>query len=517
MSTHAKEERLNILLVTVDQWRGRMFGLETPNLQRLAAEGVRFARHFCQAYPCGPARASLLTGLYAHKHRSIQNGVPLDARHPTLFSELRRAGYRPVLFGYTDTTHDPRGLHPNDPDRGIFENVAPGLDVGLHLTEEAGPWLAHLKKRGHAAIDAGNGRHGVFAQRPFPAPAAFAAADSETAFLTDRFLDWLGVADEPWCAHLSYIAPHPPFSAASPFHAMFDPADMPDPLRGGTPATEAAQHPLIAGLIEACELADFVPGLAGRAHAADERVRRQVQAIYLGQAAEVDHHLGRILDALREKDALGRTLIVFTGDHGEQLFDHWLLGKTGYYDQSAHIPLLIRDPRPPAAATRGRVVQAFTEAIDVMPTLLAAAGLTLPRNLDGHDLAPLLAGELPAGWRDAVHWSFDFRDIVDRRFERAFGLPSEWCNLQVMRTDSCKYVHFAAMPPVLFDLAQDPGEMSNLAADRARIGLRSEAMDRLLSWRQRHEERTLTGFLARDGVLHEDAAPHDLPHHHLLG
>src|SRR5260370_33131680 len=103
---------LNILLITADQWRGDLLGsaghpfARTPNLDALARSGVRFAQHYCQAYPCGPARASLVTGLYAHKHRSIRNGTPLDARHPTLFGEARRAGDAPLLFGCTYTTSD---------------------------------------------------------------------------------------------------------------------------------------------------------------------------------------------------------------------------------------------------------------------------------------------------------------------------------------------------------------------------------------------------------------------------
>jgi arylsulfatase A-like enzyme len=99
------ESRPNVLLITLDQWRADCLSavghpcLRTPNLDRLAAEGVLFRRHFTQASPCGPARASLLTGLYAHNHRSVRNGVPLDDRHTNIAREVRKAGYDPVLFG----------------------------------------------------------------------------------------------------------------------------------------------------------------------------------------------------------------------------------------------------------------------------------------------------------------------------------------------------------------------------------------------------------------------------------
>ncbi len=507
------QRRPNILLVTVDQWRGDLLGsashpfARTPHLDALAREATRFARHYCQAYPCGPARAGLATGLYAHKHRSVGNGVPLDARHPTLFTELRRAGYRPTLFGYTDTTLDPRGKPPLDPDNGDYENVCPGMAVDTLLTERATPWLAHLRAAGYAVPDPDAGREGIFAQRGFGEPAVFAAEHSETAFLADRFLSWLSVAGAaPFCAHLSFIAPHPPFAAAAPFAGAVDPDAVSLPLRGATPEVESAQHPLAAALIAASDMRHFAPGLSGRARDADEATVRRVRAVYAGLAQEVDHHLGRIVAALRASGRWDDTAVVFTADHGEQLFDHWTLGKTGYHDQSAHIPLILRDPRPASDGGRGRSVAAFTESVDLLPTLLALAGLDPPPNHDGASLLGFCAGQDLAGWRDEAHWSFDFRDIRTRRFERLFGLPSDWCNLQVVRTERLKYVHFAGQPPVLFDLVEDPHELVNRAGDPGARGLRLEGLDRMMTWRQRHEDRALTRFLARDGMFHEDRA-----------
>src|SRR4030095_7029932 len=111
----------NVLLIVVDQWRGLMLPklgadyLKLPNLDALCAEGVTFRNHFTQAVPCGPGRASLLTGLYMMNHRVVQNSVPMDARHTNLAWEMRRAGYEPALVGYTTTTPDPRVTPPLDP------------------------------------------------------------------------------------------------------------------------------------------------------------------------------------------------------------------------------------------------------------------------------------------------------------------------------------------------------------------------------------------------------------------
>ncbi|OLP54364.1 hypothetical protein BJF92_19175 [Rhizobium rhizosphaerae] len=500
----SQQAPLDVLLITADQWRGAVlpgepnpdFPVPTPNLDRLAAEGVRFARHFCQAYPCGPARAGLITGLYAHKHRVVQNGTPLDARHPTLFTEARRAGYRPTLFGYTDTMADPRGRPAQDPALGDYEGVAPGLDIGLFLGEHAGPWLAHLKRKGYSVPDPARGRDGIFSACRFGEPAVFAAEDSETAFLTDRFIDFVSVhEDRPFFAHLSFIAPHPPFTAAAPFADLIDP----DTLAAPIPMAESV-HPLVEVYRKAVGIEHFVPGLSGRVAEADPRTIAKVRAVYAGMMAEVDHHIGRIVEALKAAGRYERTLIVFTGDHGEQLFDHGLMGKLAFYDGSAHIPLILRHPH--LVGGRGKTVSAFTQSIDILPTVLDAIGLSRPDNVDGESLLPFCRGEMPANWRDAAFWSTDFRDLASRRLERHFGLPSERCGLQVVRTARFKYVHFAGLAPVLFDLADDPLEQVNRIDDPAAAGLRREGLERLLDQRLHHEERTLTGYQGMGGRLY---------------
>src|SRR5579872_880540 len=146
----------NVLLITLDQWRAECLSilghpcLKTPHLDALAREGVLFRRHFTQASPCGPARASLLTGLYAHNHRSVRNGVPLDDRHANLAREVRKAGYDPVLFGYTDTAIDPRTVPAGDPALETYEGVLPGFTPALPLPMYMKPWLADLAAKGYA-------------------------------------------------------------------------------------------------------------------------------------------------------------------------------------------------------------------------------------------------------------------------------------------------------------------------------------------------------------------------------
>ena len=125
-------------------------------LDGLAAEGVAFRRHYSQATPCGPGRASLYTGLYLHNHRSVNNGTPLDTRHSNVALEARRAGYDPALFGYTDVSADPRGRDPGDPELRSYEGVLPGMTPVVLMRGDMLPWVAYLRGRGYAVGEEAN-------------------------------------------------------------------------------------------------------------------------------------------------------------------------------------------------------------------------------------------------------------------------------------------------------------------------------------------------------------------------
>src|SRR5262249_50718248 len=158
-----------------------------------------------------------------------------------------------------------------------------------------------------------------------------------------------------------------------------------------------------------------------------------------GLMSRVDDEIGKLMGFLKESGLIDRTLIIFTSDHGEQMGDHWLLGKCGYFDASYHIPLIVRDPRPSANATRGNVVSAFTENVDIMPTMLDAIGAKIPIQCDGRSLALFIeSGAAPANWRTEAHWEFDFRDPADEAAETALGLTLHQCTLNVIRSERYK-------------------------------------------------------------------------------
>lgn len=497
------DRRPNVLLITCDQWRGDCLSaaghpvVQTPNADALAAEGVLFRRHYAGAAPCSPARACLYTGLYQMNNRVCRNGTPLDVRHSNIALHARSLGYDPTLFGYTDMSLDPRPLAPSDPRRRSYEGVLPGFTVRQLLPEHQKQWLSWLKQRG---VDVSAGSPAI--HRPIDeedhvdsvteAPPVYSKDETPTAFLAGEFVRWLGEQgqDAPWFAHLSFISPHPPFVVPEPYNRLYDPDAGPTFYRADSWRDEARSHPYLAYDLSQRKRASFRPGAAGNAHDWSEDDFRSIRAIYYGMISEVDAQLGLIWQSLKASGAWDDTIIILTSDHAEMMGDHFMLGKGGYFDGSYHIPLIIRDPRRRKAF--GGTVDRFTEAVDILPTLIDLLGGAPEPHLDGCSLKPFLSGGVPASWRDAAHWEFDFRSIAGGDAETHFGIGSRQCNLAVIRTTKFKYVHFGGgLPPLLFNIETDPGELKNLATSPAHLSTRLEFAERLLSWRAQHLDQSL--------------------------
>lgn len=501
---------LNILFITADQWRADCLSavghpiVRTPNLDALAAEGVLFEKHFANAVPCGPSRASLHTGMYLQNHRSGTNGTPLESRHTNWAKEAAAAGYDPVLFGYTDTSLDPRELEKEDPWLKTYEGPLPGIRPLVIMGETPYPWTNWLKANGFPVPEPISRAYGARPDgpeyedgAPAPRPLAYPEAFDEPNYLVDRCIEYIRAADTPFIAHLSILRPHPPFVAPEPYNAMYDPLAVPGFSRLATPDQEASQHPWLAYQLSRRQF---------RA-SADERKMRRLKAVYFGLLSEVDAALGRLFEFLKQCRRWDDTLIIFTSDHGEQMGDHWLLGKCGYFDASYHIPLIVRDPRQRAHATRGSRVRSFTENVDIMPTMLNAIGCPVPLQCDGRPLAPFLEGSgTPSNWRTEAHWEFDFRDPTDAAVEEKLGLTLHQCTMNVIRDSAYKYVHFTKLPPLLFDLRKDPDEFVNCANDPDYLPVMLHYAQKLLSWRMNHDEHALTHIaLTHEGPVERPA------------
>ncbi len=495
----------NVLLITIDQWRADALGcagngvIRTPHLDALAADGTRFARHFASASPCAPSRAALLTGMYQHNNGVMRNGTPLDGRFTNVALEARKAGYEPALFGYTDTAADPRGLHDGDPALQTFESVLPGFTPELHLPVLPYPWLAHLARKGYGF---GTDVRAVYTpsetpqgQSPTRAPARYRAEDSITAFLTDELMDYIAIRkDQPWFVHAAHIRPHPPFVAPVPYDAMYRPDDMPLPWRAATPEQEARQHPFTRYTIEHQTLDKFFVGGQGACSALSDADLLQLRATYYGMVSEVDDQVGRLVAHLRQLGVFENTLIIVTSDHGEMLGDHWMFAKDTYFAEAFHVPLIVCDPHAPASA-RGKTVDRFTEAVDVMPTILQWLGLPLPRQCDGYSLLSFCRDGQAAAWRQEVHFEYDFRNTWYSQPEESLGVAMDACGLAVVRDEHYQYVHFAALPSLFFDLRSDPHCLHNRVDDPALASLVLVYAQRLLTWRMLTNARELTGVV----------------------
>jgi arylsulfatase A-like enzyme len=467
---------LNVLFITVDQFRGDCLSsaghpvVRTPGLDELAGHGVRFDRHASQAAPCGPGRACLYTGTYQMNNRVVGNGTPLDHRFDNIARVARRAGYRPVLFGYTDQAIDPRTADgPEDPRLQTYQGVLPGFDAPLELGDEQEAWRAWLAELGYGEFRDGDHALATEPERP--------VEHGVSTFLTDRLLAWLRRQDGPWFVHASFWRPHHPYAAAGHWSTAYDPDEVGDPL------------PRPSWPIPPCG------NLAAPVDALDAAAVRRIRAQYLGMVSDVDAQLGRLWSELRELGAWDDTLVIVTADHGEQLGDQGQLGKGGLFPASYHVPCIVRDPRQ--SGSHGTVVRARTENVDLLATLCEALGLDVPVQSDGLSLMPFVRGEEPPWWRTEHHWEYDWR------WERILFGPYPWpwdrrlesMNLAVLAADRWAYVQFAGGESICLDLAADP--TWGTTSDDVTLAL--AGAQAMLSWRAKHTDRTFTDMLVYDG------------------
>jgi len=490
-------KRKNVLFITVDQFRadllhgGMAEAAELPNIRALMQDAISFTNHWSVITPCGPSRASLLTGQYAMNHRSVRNGAPLDHMIPTVPREMRKVGYLPMLFGYTDTTQDPRIHHPDDPALREYEMPMAGFEERLEMRMEVSlMWRGALAARGYDVPP--------FDQFYLPdgpdidSPAFYAKEDSDTAFLTDQCLQTLAPLKTPWFTHLTYLRPHPPFVAPEPYNRLCKSNNIPVPSEIGP---EIADHPLMREARASQPITRFLPGVANLTDTPEST--RTLRQVYLGLAAEVDHHIGRIIQFLKDSGQYDETLIILTSDHGEMLGDFGSWGKSTIFDSAFQVPLIIRDPD---LENTGQTIDAPTECIDIFPTLLDFAGLDIPASVDGRSLYPLMRGEAPDDWRDYTWAELDFARIP----KVANGLPSDAipiakCNLSILRERHLTLVHFnGGLPPILFD-HQGEGETRNVADDPAYASEMLRLTRRILDHRMTFADTTLSNYAITDG------------------
>jgi len=419
----------NILIIVVDDLRWDDFGAaghafaETPNIDRLAREGLRFTNAFAATPLCSPSRASILTGQYAHTHGIVDNTARDSASHrlPTFAVPLQQAGYRTGFFGKWHMGNDdsPRpGFTRWVAMRGQGEAIDPKLNVDGTRGETKGYVTDVLTHHVTAFLRESAGQ-------PFLAVLAHKAIHPNAVQRDDGSIGAVAGQAEGF-------VPAPRHAGRYANREIVRRANASAPLAG----KPALQRPL-----------EGLPplGPATATPAGDVRGR-------LEMLLAVDESLGRILEVLRDTGELDRTVIIFTSDNGYFYGEHYLNEERRLaYEESIRLPLIVRyPPAVPGGTTRAEMVQ----TIDLAPTLLelAAAADTVTR--EGRSLVPLLRGDsIP--WRTSVlveYWT-------DTVFPRVRNM-----GYRAIRTDRYKYIRYLELPGMdeLYDLQTDPFELENL-------------------------------------------------------
>lgn len=425
-----ERKHYHVLFVQVDQWAARFLGstgcraIMTPTLDQLARDGVQFTNCYSSCPVCIPARRSLMTSTFPRTHgdRVYSDRMPMPDL-PTLAGEFARAGYQTTAVGKLH-------VYPQRSRIG-FEDVTLQEEgrYEFGVTDDYQLWLGDHGMTGLEFSHAmGNN---CYDTRPWPLP----EQAHPTVWATAQMVRQICRRDpnRPAFFYLSYQFPHPPLVPLQSYLDMYRDADIPDPVVG-----DWVDDSFIIG-----EMTE-----SARRYSPFE-IRRAKQA-YFAQCTLIDHQLRLVLGALRETGMLSDTLIVFASDHGEMLFDHRMAGKRSFYENSAHVPLILSGR--PVADLRGVRDGRLACLEDVMPTLLDACGIPVPASAEGmsllgEEMRESLYGEISDGPRAT----------------------------RMIRKDDYKLIYYPyGNRSQLFDVHADPFELHDLAQDPAHAGVRRE-------------------------------------------
>ena len=416
--------RPNFVFILTDDQRFDALGcagdrlIQTPNLDRLAANGVWFRNHFVTTSICCVSRASIFTGQYERRHRIGDFTTPLTPAQwtQTYPALLRAAGYRTGFIGKFGVG-----------DAKYVASKAVDFDFWRGLPGQAGEWFIDPNDPMHTHATARFGNEAL------------------------QFLDGCTNA-QPFCLSISFNSPH----ARDGKPREFQPDFRDEPLY----AADQIPVPPTASDAWFRRLPGFVRTSEGRRRwerrFTTPEMFQQTMRDYYRLVTGIDREVGRIAAKLAEHGLASNTVIIFTSDNGwfageRGLADKWLM-----YEESIRVPLIILDPRQPRS-TRGRAVEAVTLNLDFAPTLLEMAGVSVPEGMQGRSLVPLLHGRRPADWRKEFFYEHHYGPKIIP--------PSEG-----IRTERWAYLRWLAPNPEseeLYDIQRDPLEQHNLASDPA--------------------------------------------------
>ena len=454
----------NILFLLTDEFRHDCLGVaghpivKTPNLDKLAGQGVRFTHAYAASPVCSPSRATLFTGRYPQVHGVKQNNLPFNDGEVALPRLLRTQGYQTGIVGklHLQATND-------------WFDYAQISDGGRGDSYEAFLLASKQFITGIANNAAVPGSLVGTGKTPLKIGTSVLPEDKyEEAWVAERAIDFLRaqkMRGQPWFLFVSMFKPHSEYVIPAPFDKMYAAKDMPLPktFQAGyqAPADVAAVGEDDAGgKKRRAGKADDGPGSRARLYINDADILREVTAHYYGAVTMVDKYLGRVLSALDELGMSDDTIVVFTADHGNMLGERNRMFKSVMYESSALVPMLFRAPgRLPV----GRVNDTVLDNTAVMPTLLDLAGLPVPAGLQGRSLAPLMRGDGPGP-------------------EAAYA----YLNDKMVRQDDWKLILPLARSksgvPELYHVVRDPEEQSNLYGRPDVAAVQKKLLDLLAAW-----------------------------------
>ncbi|GAB5375528.1 MAG: sulfatase-like hydrolase/transferase [Acuticoccus sp.] len=435
----------NLLFVFSDQHARHVTGcygdavVATPNMDRLAAEGVAFDAAYCPSPICVPSRMSMLTARWPHRQRCWTNDDVLSSGIPTWLHAMGAGGHRPALMGR---------MHAIGPDQlhGYVERA-----VGDHS-----PNVPGVARQSLGILDGANDPEPRSLANCGPGSCGYQIKDDAT---TDAACDWIAAnaarraSGDGFCLTVGYILPHPPYVADPDTYARYE-GRVPPP-RLAPPDTD--EHPFYGWWRH-----------DRGAAAASERDVMRARTAYWALVEHTDTMLGRVLDALEAAGVLDDTLIVYSSDHGDHVGERGLFWKHTFYEESAGIPMLMRLPGVlPAGERRARPVN----LVDLAATMVDALGAPALPNADGRSFWDY-ARDGTAPWDGPTFCEY-CTDAVP------YWTGGRAVQQRMIRRGSHKLAIFDSAPPLLFDLASDPDEQVNLAGDPAHAAVEAALMAEL--------------------------------------
>lgn len=457
------KKRPNILLLMSDQHRYDVNGCygseicKTPNIDKLASEGIKFTKAYTQTGLCSPARTSIMTGLWPHHHGVLndvhtENAVrkELDKSIPTIAELLSEEGYR---CGYVGKWHVGEDRFAKE--RGFTDTEYVGAaEYEKFMKEEAKESPSLIDPVGQIYRDFSN-----------PFSAITTAEDDEiyefyTASRAIEQLKEYDKIDEPFFLVCSFAGPHPSYIAPEKYANMYDAESIPKWQNfNDSYEDKPVPHKRYLYLRRGANLPWYD--------------WQKCIARYFACVTMIDDQFGRVISILDELGLRDDTLVIFTTDHGDMTGSHRQFNKGAFmYEELYHIPMIARWT---GVTPSDLTCKAFVNSHDLMPTMLDAAGISPPESIDARNLMPFMRGEQMEDYPDDIYAQFH-------------GDEYAFCSLRMVRTRFWKYVYYPNGMDELYDEYNDPYELNNLAESSQHEDILREMKDRLIAWMNRIDD-----------------------------